>query len=98
MMNRESFGTWLMRTDGAKVTTSKYDWRAVGMFCSSSLVKFVEKPALAASTTGASPVTVTASCRLPTSSPTSTWMVRPTSTRMSSRRTVVNPCRVNTSV
>ena len=52
MMNRESFGTWLMRTDGAKVTTSRYDWRAVGMFWSSSLLKLVENPAFAASTTG----------------------------------------------
>ena len=91
MMNRESLGTWLMRTAGAKVTTSKYDCRAVGMFCSSVWVKLVEKPALAASTTGASPVTVTACSSAPTSMPMSTWMMRPTSTRRLSRCTVVKP-------
>ena len=47
MMKRESLGTWLMLTAGAKVTTSKYDWRAVGMFSSSARLKLVEKPAFA---------------------------------------------------
>ena len=91
MTKRESFGTALMRTDGAKVTTSKYDCRAVGTLARSSLLKFVVTPAWSASTTGASPLTVIDCSTFPTCSWTSACTVRPTSTRISARRTVLNP-------
>ena len=68
---RESFGTALIRTEGAKVTTSKYDWRAVGTFARSSLLKLVVTPACSASTTGASPLTVIDCSTFPSCSCTS---------------------------
>src|SRR5262245_16271059 len=98
MTKRESFGTWLIFTDGAYVTTSKYDCRAVGTLWSHSLLKLLVTPACTASTTGASPVTVLACSTAPTFIAASTWIVRPTSTRILSRRIVENPCSENTSV